>query len=88
MPGPSGRRMGVWAKVAYYSGLGFILPAAAMGGFGLGWLLDRWLHTSPIFALILGVVGAAAGVVDILRVLNRAEAQDDADDRNDGPGES
>ena len=80
--------MGLWAKVAYYSGLGFILPAGAAGGFGLGWLLDRWLHTSPIFALLLGMAGAAVGVVDILRLLKRAEARDDADDRNDGPGQS
>ena len=88
MPGPTGPRMGLWAKVAYYSGLGFILPAGAAGGFGLGWLLDRWLHTSPIFALLLGMAGAAVGVVDILRLLKRAEARDDADDRNDGPGQS
>ncbi len=79
--------MGLWAKVAYYSGLGFILPAGAAGGFGLGWLLDRWLHTSPIFALLLGMAGAAVGVVDILRLLKRAEARDDLDGRNDGPGQ-
>ncbi len=80
--------MGIWAKVAYYSGLGFILPAGAMLGFGLGWVVDRWMHTSPIFALLLGLVGFAIGVVDILRLLNKAEARDDTDDRNDGPGES
>jgi F0F1-type ATP synthase assembly protein I len=80
--------MGIWAKVAYYSGLGFILPAGAAGGFGLGWLVDRWLHTAPTFALLLGMAGAAAGVIDILRILKKAEARDDADDRHDGPGES
>jgi len=69
--------MGLWAQVGFYSSLGLILPAAAVGGFGLGWLLDRWLHTSPVFSLILGLVGAAAGLIDILRVLTRAEKRDD-----------
>lgn len=78
--------MGVWAKVGFYSSLGMILPAGAVGGFGLGWLLDRWLHTSPAFALILGLVGAAAGLIDLLWVLNRAEKRDDADEHHDGPG--
>lgn len=80
--------MGVWAKVAYYSGLGFVLPAGALAGFGLGWLVDRWLHTAPIFALVLGIAGAAAGIVDILRLLNKAETRDDADNRNDGSDKS
>ena len=65
--------MGVWAQVAFYSSLGFILPAAALGGFGLGWVLDRWLHTSPLLAIVLGLAGVVAGVVEILQILTRAE---------------
>jgi ATP synthase protein I len=88
VPKPPGEGMGVWATVGFYSSLGVVLPAGAVGGFGLGWLLDRWLHTSPIFSLILGLVGAAAGLIDILWVLTRAEKRDDADERNNGPGAS
>jgi F0F1-type ATP synthase assembly protein I len=80
--------MGLWAQVGFYSGLGFILPAGAVGGFGLGWVLDRWLHTSPLFALILGLVGAGAGVIEILRILTRAEKRNDTDESNDGSGAS
>jgi F0F1-type ATP synthase assembly protein I len=65
------------------------MPASALGGYGLGWLLDRWLHTSPLFALILGVLGAVAGIIDIVRILTRAEKQqDDANKSNDGAGAS
>lgn len=88
MPTTPGKRMGLWEKVGYYSSLGIILPAGAVGGLGLGWVLDRWLHTSPLFTLILCLVGAGAGVIDILRVLTRAEKQDDADKSNDGSGAS
>ena len=86
MPKTPGKRMGLWEQVGFYSSLGFIVPAGAAGGFGLGWVLDRWLHTSPLLALILGVAGAGAGVVDLLRVLTRAEKQDDTDKPIDGSG--
>lgn len=88
MPKIPGEGMGLWAKVGFYSSLGLILPGGAVAGFGLGWLLDRWLHTSPTFSLILGLAGAAAGLIDILRVLTRAEKQDDADERSSGHGPS
>ena len=88
MPRTPGKRMDVWAQVGFYSSLGLILPAGAVGGFGAGWILDRWLHTSPAFSLILGVAGAAAGLIDILHILNRAEKQDDNDESNDGSGAS
>jgi F0F1-type ATP synthase assembly protein I len=80
--------MSLWEQVGYYSSLGLIIPAGAVGGFGLGWLLDRKLHTSPLFALILCVVGAAAGIIDILRILTRAEKRNDTDKSNDGTGAS
>jgi F0F1-type ATP synthase assembly protein I len=88
VPKTSGKRMSLWAQVGFYSSLGFILPAGGLGGFGLGWVLDRWLHTSPLFALILCLAGAGAGVMEILRVLTRAEKRNDPDESNDGSGAS
>jgi ATP synthase protein I len=88
VPKTPGKRMGLWEQIGYYSSLGFILPVGALGGFGLGWVLDRWLHTSPLFALILCLMGAGAGVVDILRILTRAEKRNDSDKSNDGSGAS
>ncbi len=52
----------IWTQVGLYTSLGFILPAGAVAGSAAGWLLDRWLHTSPVLAVILGFVGAAAGL--------------------------
>ena len=77
MPNTPRKPLSVWAQVGYYTSLGFILPAAAVAGFGLGWFVDRWLHTSPIFAMILGLIGAAAGVVEIITILTRAEKRGD-----------
>jgi len=40
----------------------------AVGTF-LGWLIDRWLETTPLFMLILFFFGAAGGLMNIWRLL-------------------
>jgi ATP synthase protein I len=47
--------------------LPFVLVAAMVVGGLLGYFLDRWLHTKPVFLLILGGIGFFAGVRDVLR---------------------
>ena len=88
MPKTSGRQTSLLAQVGFYSSLGFILPASALGGFGLGWLLDRRLHSSPVFALLLGLLGAAAGIVEILRIMTAAEQCEDRRNSDDRPRSS
>ncbi len=88
MPKTPGKGMSLWEQVGYYSSLGLIIPAGAVGGFGLGWLLDRRLHTLPLLAVVLCLVGAGAGIFDIVRILTRAERRNDADKSNDGSGAS
>jgi ATP synthase protein I len=39
-----------------------------VGGF-LGFFMDRWLHTKPIFMIVLGILGFAAGLREVLRRL-------------------
>jgi len=47
--------------------LPFILVAAVVLGAGMGYFLDRWLHTRMIFTLLMGGMGFFAGIRDILR---------------------
>jgi ATP synthase protein I len=47
-----------------------IVGGVLAGGFG-GWLLDRWLHTSPWLMIVLGSVGFAAGLRDVLKRAER-----------------
>jgi len=49
--------------------LPFVLVAAVVVGGLLGYLLDHWLHTKPVFLLVLGGIGFFAGVRDVLRRL-------------------
>jgi len=78
----------IWAQVALYTSLGFVLPAGALVGCALGWLLDRWLHTSPVLTVILGFVGTAAGLTEVLQVLGRTEKDGDRNDSSSGAGSS
>ena len=86
MPRTPGRQSDLWSQIAFYSGLGFILPAGAVAGYILGWLLDSWLHTTPVLGIVMGFLGAAGGIVELLRILKREEKRASGDDSNSGPG--
>lgn len=67
-PGPSAgdgqpSAMGVGLRV------GVELLAALVVGVGIGWYLDRWLHSSPLFLIVFVLLGGAAGIANIWRML-------------------
>jgi ATP synthase protein I len=45
-----------------------IVAAIAVGGL-MGYGLDHWLHTKPIFTLVFGGLGFFVGIRDVLRRL-------------------
>jgi ATP synthase protein I len=49
--------------------LPFTLVGAILLAGGAGYLLDHWLHTKPVFMLILGGLGFVAGIREVLRRL-------------------
>lgn len=62
------------------------LVVAVAVGVGLGWLLDRWLHTRPIFLLVMLLLGAAAGILNLMRAateMNAKQAQGQASHNKD-----
>lgn len=81
-----GSQTELWAQIGFYTGLGFILPAAVVAGYFLGWYLDRWLGTKPVLAVVMAFLGAAGGFVEVLRLLTRAEKHEGGDNSNIGPG--
>lgn len=46
--------------------IAFVLPAAVLVGWGIGALLDKWLHTGWIYIVGL-VLGAVAGMFEAVR---------------------
>lgn len=54
-------------SAARYSEIGFVIPAAVFLGYGLGRLLDYWMHTH--WLVIAGVIfGAVVGFVQMIRM--------------------
>jgi F0F1-type ATP synthase assembly protein I len=54
-----------------------ILVGSVLAGGGLGHLIDGWLHKDSLFTLILGGLGFAAGISEILRRLSREEKREE-----------
>ena len=44
------------------------LVAGVVVGTFMGWVLDRWLDTSPLFLLVMFFLGAIAGMLNVWRV--------------------
>jgi F0F1-type ATP synthase assembly protein I len=60
-------------KFANQSALALELPFTLVGAVifagAIGFFLDKWLHTSPWFLMILGGLGFFAGVREVIRRL-------------------
>lgn len=49
-----------------------IVGAVVLGGL-VGYFLDHWLHTKMIFTLVLGILGFAGGLKEVLRRLAQSD---------------
>lgn len=58
------------------------IAAVAIGAL-IGWGLDRWLETKPWFLLLFFILGVAAGLLNVIRLANKLQAEADAKDRAD-----
>jgi ATP synthase protein I len=54
--------------------VGIELLAGLIGGVLLGYALDHWLGTRPLFMIVFFFLGAAAGMMNAWRSLRRMQA--------------
>ena len=47
--------------------VGVELLSALIVGLGIGWALDHWLHTAPLFLVVGVLLGGAAGIANVWR---------------------
>ena len=64
-----GSALGVGLRV------GVELVSALAVAVAIGWALDHWLHTLPLFLVIFLVLGGAAGVANVWRLVGPARRQ-------------
>ena len=60
-----------YKKVAAASSLALMLPSSIIVGLFFGYMLDKWLGTNPWMTLIFFFLGAASGLISLLRGLNK-----------------
>jgi ATP synthase protein I len=67
-----------------------LVAGVAVGGF-IGWALDRWLGTAPFLMVVFLALGAAAGILNVIRTAKAMQAKaapavndlpEDVDDEN------
>lgn len=55
--------------------VGTMLTSMVVAGFLLGYLLDVWFETLPIFMLLLGLLGFIGGILKVYRLLSDPNLQ-------------
>jgi len=60
--------------LAFQTPFTLVVPAFVAGG--IGYLLDRWLHTKFILMIVLGFIGFGIGLWNVLKSANAAEKED------------
>ena len=56
--------------------LGTELVAAVVVGTIIGFILDNWFDTKPWLIIIFFFLGAAAGMLNVIRTANRMQKED------------
>ena len=54
-------------------GVGTMLTSMVVAGFLIGYWVDLWLQTQPIFLLLLGVLGFVGGILKVYKLLTDPE---------------
>jgi hypothetical protein len=57
--------------IMVFAGLGLLNAVCLLGGLALGWLVDRELHTLPLFMLVGLAAGITLGVIATRSELKR-----------------
>jgi ATP synthase protein I len=61
--GPQSNALGVGLRV------GVEMVSALVVAVAIGWYLDRWLHTRPVMLALFVLLGGAAGVANVWRLV-------------------
>lgn len=70
---PRGKAMGLAYRMS------FEMLIAVLVGTYIGWLLDDWFATKPLFLIVMFFLGAVAGIVNVIRSSDEMAKKDKAE---------
>jgi ATP synthase protein I len=65
--------------------VGVELVSALAVAVAIGWWLDKWLHTSPVLLAVFVLLGGAAGVANVWRLMGPGRQAPGERSGTDGP---
>lgn len=75
-PNSSRKNIGNAAKqFAMAMEIPFSLVVPVLAGGGIGYLLDRWLHTGFVLMMVLGIVGFGIGLRAVFELASKADKE-------------
>ena len=63
-------------SIGALSAVGIAFVLAVVFGFLIGFVLDRWLGTTPLFIIVFFFIGIAAGIVNVVRTANAVSREE------------
>ncbi|MGB9608139.1 MAG: AtpZ/AtpI family protein [bacterium] len=67
-----GKKTSAWQEFALYGSLGTTMVILTIGGYFLGFWLDKKLNTSPYFSLIGLFLGISAGFYQLYKIAKKS----------------
>jgi ATP synthase protein I len=67
-PTSNGKPDGTGSAMSLGLRAGSEFVSAVIIGLGIGWVLDRALHTNPAFLIVFFLIGVAAGIWNVIRL--------------------
>ena len=72
---PENKNKGI-GDMLWVTSLGINLVLSTFVGVGIGFYLDKWLHTSPVMIIVFFLLGTFAGFRQILREIKKLDEND------------
>jgi len=66
-------------KFANLWSLGLLLPSSIAVGLLMGYFLDKWLGTGPWLLLVFSLLGAASGLISLIRAIMKLNKDPEID---------
>ena len=72
-----------FGRAGAYSHLGITFAVSILAGFFGGLWIDRKIGTEPLFAIILALLGAAGGFINLVQTLKNIQQKIEEEEKED-----